>query len=157
MHELYELKEMLCKELEEYGAKKDLTAGSLEVVDRLAHTVKNLDKIIESYEDEEEYSNADGPYRDGMTGNMGGTSYARDGRRNGRGGTYRGRYDGSYARGRGRNAKRDSMGRYSSEGYSRADGMDEMVYSIRSMMGELPPDVQRDAQRFVDKLEQTMM
>lgn len=32
-----------------------------------------------------------------------------------------------------------------------------MVESIRSMMGELPPDVQRDAQRFVDKLEQQMM
>lgn len=157
MHELYELKEMLCKELEEYGAKKDLTAGSLEVVDKLAHTIKNINKIIESYEDEEEYSNADGPYRDGMTGNMGGGSYARGGRGGNRGGTYRGRYESSYARGRGRNAKRDSMGRYSSEGYSRADGMDEMVESIRSMMGELPPDVQRDAQRFVDKLEQQMM
>jgi hypothetical protein len=156
MHELYELKEKLCKELEEYGGKEDLTAGSLEVIDKLAHAVKNIGKVIEMYE-EDEYSNSDGPYRDGMTGNMGGGSYARDGRRNGRGGTYRGRYEGGYARGRGRNAKRDSMGRYSSEGYSRADGMDEMVDSIRSMMNELPPDVQRDAQRFVDKLEQQMM
>ena len=32
MHELYELKEKLMKELEEYG-KQDLTAGSLEVVE----------------------------------------------------------------------------------------------------------------------------
>ncbi len=158
MHELYELKEKLCKELEEYGGKEDMTAGSLEVIDKLAHAIKNIDKIIEMY-DEDEYSNAeDGNYRGGMMGgNMGGGSYARGGRGGNRGGTYRGRYEGSYARGRGRNAKRDSMGRYSSEGYSRADGMDEMVDSIRSMMGELPPDVQRDAQRFVDKLEQTMM
>lgn len=156
MHELYELKEKLCKELEEYGGKEDMTAGSLEVIDKLAHSIKNIGKVIEMYE-EDEYSNADGPYRDGMTGNMGGGSYARVGRGGNRGGTYRGRYEGSYARGRGRNAKRDNMGRYSSEGYSRADGMDEMIDSIRSMMGELPPDVQRDAQRFVDKLEQTMM
>lgn len=162
MHELYELKEKLCKELEEYGGKEDMTAGSLEVIDKLAHAIKNIDKIIEMY-DEGEYSNAGGSYRGGsyddgmMGGNTGGGSYARGGRGGNHGGTYRGRYEGSYARGRGRNAKRDSMGRYSSEGYSRAYGMDEMVDSIRSMMNELPPDVQRDAQRFVDKLEQTMM
>lgn len=82
----------------------------------------------------------------GFGGNQGGGSY--------RGGLYRG---GSYARGRGRNAKRDSMGRYSSErGYSREDGVEEMVESIRSMMGELPQEIQRDAQKFVQKLEQMM-
>ena len=52
MKELYELKEKLCDELKSYG-KKDLSAGSLDVVDKLAHTVKNLDKII----DGGEYSN----------------------------------------------------------------------------------------------------
>ena len=62
---------------------------------------------------------------------------------------------GSYARGR--NARRDSMGRYSSEGgYSRADGMDSLVEEIRSMMGDLPQNVQQDAQRLVQKLEQEM-
>ena len=66
-----------------------------------------------------------------------------------------GSYRGSYARGRGRNARRDSMGRYSrEEGYSR--DMEDMVDSIRSMMGELPPEIQRDAERFVDRLEQHM-
>ena len=53
MHELYELKDMLCKELEEIGGKGELTAGSLETVDTLAHALKNIDKIIESKEDEE--------------------------------------------------------------------------------------------------------
>ena len=50
MKELHDLKEKLCEELKEYG-KKDLSAGSLDVIDKLAHTVKNLDKIIdgESY------------------------------------------------------------------------------------------------------------
>ena len=46
MHELYELKEKLCDELKEYG-RKDMSAGTLEVVDKLTHTIKNLEKIIE--------------------------------------------------------------------------------------------------------------
>ena len=102
MNELYELKDMLCKELEEMGSKGELTAGSLDTIDKLAHAVKNLDKVIECYE--EEYSNDGGD----MGGSYrGGNSY-RDGR--------------SYARGRGRNARRDSMGRYSSR-YSRDGDM----------------------------------
>lgn len=55
MQELHELKEMLCDELKEYGKKGEMTAGSLDVVDKLAHALKNLDKIIEKY-DEEGYS-----------------------------------------------------------------------------------------------------
>ena len=105
MHELYELKDMLCKELKEYGEKGELTAGSLETIDKLAHAMKNLDRVIEAYEDDGEYSGRS--YPDGMGG-----SYARGGR-----GSYRG---GSYARGR-MNARRDSMGRY-----SRADGMEDI-------------------------------
>lgn len=153
MHEIYELKEMLCEELEKYGAKGDVSAGELGTIDKLAHTVKNLGKIIEMYEEEEgEYSGA-----------MGGMSYQRGGGNRGgsqggssnRGGSYRG---GSYARGRGRNARRDSRGRYSSErGYSRADETEDMIDTIRDMMGELPQEVRRDAEKFVNKLEQTMM
>ena len=142
MHELYELKEMLCKELEEYGRKGDLSAGSLEIVDKLAHALKNVDKIIESKEEESgEYSGAmprrGGSYRydDGMM----------------TGGSYRG---GSYARGRGSNARRDSMGRYASRGYSRAEGdMAEIVEELKGMMSDLPEDKQREVQRFVEKVE----
>ena len=67
MNELHELKDMLCDELKKYG-KKDMTAGSLDVVDKLSHTIKNLDKIIKS--ESEGYSGAYMPYR-------GGNSYAR--------------------------------------------------------------------------------
>lgn len=164
MHELYELKELLIKELEEYGRKGELTAGSLETVDKLAHATKNICKIIEAYEEEEGYSERGGSYRyayeGGQGGNRGGgggrNSYEGSGNRYSREG--RGGGGGSYARGRGRNARRDSMGRYSSEGgYSRTDDMEEMVESIRSMMQELPQDAQKDAQRFVEKLEQQMM
>ena len=48
MQELYELKDMLCDELKEYGKKGDLTAGSLDVVDKLSHTIKNLDNVVEN-------------------------------------------------------------------------------------------------------------
>lgn len=50
MKELYELKEKLCDELKSYG-KKDMSAGSLDVIDKLTHTIKNLDKIIDHGED----------------------------------------------------------------------------------------------------------
>lgn len=61
MHAIYDLKEMLCKELEEYGKKGELSAGTLDIVDKLAHTIKNLDKIIEASE-EDDYSNYGGNY-----------------------------------------------------------------------------------------------
>lgn len=154
MHELYELKEKLMKELNEY-ASQEMSAGSLEVIDKLSHAIKNICKIIEAAEDEE-YSGR-GSY------NMGGGNYSRENRysREGRGryayegGQGGGSRGGSYARGR--NARRDSMGRYSREGgYSRADGVEGLVDDIRSMMQELPQGVQQDAQRFVQKLEQEM-
>ena len=88
MHKLYELKEMLCKELEGYGEKGELTAGSLDVVDKLAHAIKNIDKILDY--DGEEYSNRY-MYTDGRG------TYARDGRSYG------------YSR------RRDSRGRYSND------------------------------------------
>ena len=51
MHELYDIKEMLMEELKEYGRKGELTSGTLEVVDKLSHAIKNLCKIIEAYEE----------------------------------------------------------------------------------------------------------
>ena len=132
MHELHELKDMLCKELEEYGKKGELTAGSLDVIDKLTHTIKNLDKIIEKHE--EEYS---GRYYPMMGG-----SYNR-------GGSYEGNmnYGGSYAR------KRDSMGRYSRErGYSRDE---EMIAELRELMNEAPDERTRmEFQKFIQKIEQ---
>ena len=110
MHKLYELKEKLIKELGDYGSK-EMSSGSLDVIDKLAHAAKNVGKVIECCE-EEEYSNAyygydgDSYYSDGSYTNDSSMSYVRPD------GSYR---DGgmSHARGRGRYAKRDSMGRYS--------------------------------------------
>lgn len=132
MHKLYELKEMLCEELKEYGDKK-LDAGSLEVIDKLAHSIKNIDKIIEAY-DEEEYSMAGGSYE-------GGGSYARGGRGGGNRGGGRSNAGGggsyAYARGGGSYARRDSRGRYSREGgYSRAE--DDFKMQLEELMQDAP-------------------
>lgn len=133
MEELYSLKEMLCKELEDYGKKGEMSAGALEIVDKLAHAIKNLDKIIENYD--EEYSGA----YEGEQGD----SYRR--------GSYRGGSYRSYARGR-RNARRDSMGRYSGEGYSRHG---DMVDELRDLMEDAPDEKTRmEIQKLVKKLEQ---
>jgi len=67
-----------------------------------------------------------------------------------RGGSYD---DGSSYRGR-RNARRDSMGRYSREGYSRA-AAEDMANSLRAMMKEAPDDnIKRDMERLVERMEQ---
>ena len=129
MHELYELKSMLMQELEEYGKKGEMSAGSLEIVDKLAHAIKNLCKIMEMDDDSGSYAYDDGSY------------YGRS-RRTG----------GSYARGRGRNARRDSMGRYSSEGYSRTG---DMVEQLQELMQDAPDEkIKQDIQRLISKVEQ---
>lgn len=124
MHELYELKDKLMDELKEYGSK-DLSAGSLEIVDKLTHTIKNLCKIIE--ESEEGYSGRYYPmyrsYDDGMGG-----SYT-DGRS----------YRRSYAQ------RRDSMGRYSRDG---------LADKLRDLMTEATDERSRmEIQRLVEKME----
>lgn len=141
MQELYELKEKLMNELTEYAKKKDMSAGSLDVIDKMAHALKNLDKVIEKSE-EEGYS-SEGSYR-GMSHRSYGM-YSRDGE-----GSYNS-YEGSYARGRGRGAARDSMGRYSSEGYSGHD----MVGELKDLMHDVPDERTRQSiQRLIQKMEQ---
>ena len=138
MNELYELKEKLCKELKHYNSE-ELTANNLSVIDKLSHAVKNIDKIIEKYEEEE-------------GGSYGYNSYEPNYSRNNR--SYRGNYSNgnSYARGRGRNAKRDSMGRYSSnDGYSRNS---DIASELRELMMDAPDEQTRqEYQRVISKLE----
>ena len=140
---MHKLMEFICDELEELErkAEKDgkLSMAEIQYVDTLAHAKKNLLKADEMWE-ESEYS---------MDG---GRSYAR-GRRSMRGGnSYRYEGEGSYARGRGRNAKRDAMGRYSRDGYSMAG--DEMIDELRDLMQDAPDEQTRmEFQRFISKIE----
>ena len=147
MHTYYDAKDMLKKELDEIVRKGELSAGSLDTIDKLLSSIVHACKII-MYEEyaEDGYSYADGD-RD-----MSEYSYAR-----------------GNGRGRGSQARRDSMGRYSSEGgysnarngrdgrdgrggysrrsgYSYADGeKEEKIELIRDMMEEVSSDEERRA------------
>ena len=113
MHKLYELKEKLMKELEGYSENGKFSEKDVEAIKYITSSIDHICNIVERADDEEYSMAMDGNYDGRVYG-----SYARG--RQGGGRSYaRG---GSYARGRGRNAKRDSMGRYSREmGYSGAE------------------------------------
>lgn len=154
MHTYYELKDMLKKELDQIVKKGELSAGSLETIDKLLNSIKNACKIT-MYEEyaEDGYSYADSDM------DMSNYSYARGGN----------------GRGRGPNANRDSMGRYSSEGgysnarsgrdgrggysrrgYSYDDGeKQEKVEMLREMMNEVGSEEERRAlQKIIRRMEQ---
>lgn len=83
MKTLYDLKDMLCGELDEIGKKGEMSAGDLETVHKLTDTIKNIDKITMleegGYSRDEDYSR-DGDWSANMRGNYGrGNSYARRG------------------------------------------------------------------------------
>lgn len=143
MHELYELKEMLCKELEEIGGKGELTAGSLETVDTLAHALKNVNKIIEDKE-EDGYSNR---YHDGASYAGGRMNATRDSR-----GRYSGEGHGNYSSdGRG-GYSRNYYGNYSRNDYSMAAG--DMADRMRSLAADAPDETtRREIERMASKME----
>ena len=129
MEYIEKIKKMLCKELDEYAMKSKISGSDLDMIWKLTDTVKNLDKI-EMLEDEGGYSETKG----GMRGRsyLHGSSYDDD-------------MMYSERRGRGRNARRDSMGRYSSDmgddysermdrRYSRDNAKDHMMNKLGEMM-----------------------
>lgn len=157
MKHLEELKEVVKRELEKFGKQGDISVSSLDKIHKLSDLYKNLCKI-EMLEEEAE----------------GGYSEARGGRGGSRGG--RSSYDGgssydddmmySERRGRGRNAKRDSMGRYSSEGgsyeggssyerggYSRDEATDWMMRELGSMMEDADPKQREALKKCMRELE----
>ena len=151
MHYMHDLKDLLCAELEDYAEKGKksgkMSMGDLDSIHKLTDTVKNILKI-DMLEDESGYSE-DGAYMG--EGRIYGTSYDDEMRR---GGGY------SYARGRGRYAKRDSMGRYSRDdgyilrdgrgmrdGYSRDDGKAYMMEQLEDMMEDAEKPAEKEALR----------
>ena len=143
MEYIEKIKKMLCKELDEYAMKGKISGSDLDMIWKLTDTVKNLDKI-EMLEDGESYDGysemREYPY-------MGGSSYAR---------------------GRGRYAKRDSMGRYSSDDrmnedysearmdrrYSRDDAKDHLLNKMGEMMSSADEEqrqILKDAMRKIER------
>lgn len=77
MKSMYELRDMLCKELDELARKGELGAGDLEIAHKLTATIKNIDKI--DMMESEGYSGG-GDWESDMRGAYGrGSSYARRG------------------------------------------------------------------------------
>ena len=149
MEYIEKIKKMLCKELDEYAMKSKLSMADIDVIHKLTDTVKNLDKI-EMLEDDGGYSEA----RGGMRGRsyMYGSSYDDD-------------MMYSERQGRGRNARRDSRGRYSSDmddysearmdrRYSRDDAKDHMMNKLGEMMtsaDEEQREILKDAMRKIER------
>lgn len=103
MHKLYELKDKLMNELEDYSENGKFSKEDAEAIKYIASAIDHIENICDREDDM--------PYDDSMGGSSRG--YSREG---GRGGSSRGRY---YARD-GRN-RRESRRRYSG-----ADGMEEI-------------------------------
>lgn len=148
MHYMHDLKDLLCADLEDYAEKGKksgkMSMGDLDSIHKLTDTVKNILKI-DILEEE--------------------TGYSEDGHYMGEGRIYGTSYDGydrgaSYARGRGRYAKRDSMGRYSRDdgymrrdvrnmrdGYSRDEGKAYMMEQLEDMMEDAENPAEKEALR----------
>ena len=150
MHYMEDLKDLLCAELQEYAenGKRSgkMSKADIEVIDTVLNSVKNIYKI-DKYKEETEGYSEDGHYMG--EGRIYGTSYESG---------YSERGGSSYARGRGRYAKRDSMGRYSRDdgmmyrggmrgGYSRDDGKHYMMEQLEEMMEEAEKPAEKEALR----------
>lgn len=148
---MHKIKEMLMNELYEYEEKaKKMSGGKLsqnemDRIHKLTDTVKNIDKI--------ETLESDGGYSED-------TDFMGEGRM----------YGTSYARGRGRNARRDSMGRYSRDdgvhydggssyamvgrGYSRDDAKEHMMEKAEEMLEmATDPKERRAIEKFMRELD----
>ena len=103
MHTYYKVKDMLCEELERVANKGELTAGSLDIVDKLTHSIKSIDTIIAMEDYEGGHSER-------------GYAYARRGRRGGMS------YD---------DMGHDTA--YTRRGYSRDDNKDHLISRLENM------------------------
>ena len=148
MKHLEKLKEALCEELDKFAKSGDITVNSLEKIHKLTDTIKNIDKIM-MLEESEGYSEARGRTY------MRGSSYDDDMMH-------------SERRGRGRYAKRDSMGRYSSDsdsydgddyserrgrGYSRDEATDHLMRQLGNMMEDADPKQRETLKKWMRELE----
>lgn len=137
---MYDLRDMLEEELDRVAEKGTITREALEFIDKLTHSIKSIDTILAMQE--AGYSNDDYSYEGGY----------------------------SDARGRGRNAKRDSRGRYSSErgmyprrsyegrSYARSgrdgySGHDDMMSMLEDMMEDSTDSRERDTiKKMMDRM-----
>ena len=138
MEYMYELKEKLCKELDEIARKPEMGAGDLEIIHKLTDTIKNLDKIT-LLEEDDGYSQAG--YRDGGNSYSRGSSYANRGKH--------------YVRGHYSRDGYSNEGRRSRGGYSRHDAKEAMMEQMEMFMDQAGSEREREAiRRCMSQLEQ---
>lgn len=123
LNEMYKIKDMLCKELTEYAKKEKLDMASLEAIDKLSESLWRMCRLIDREEGMGEmYSN--NSYSYGNSYRMPHVSFARGG-----------------------NARRDSIGRYSSRqgGYSNDDFRMDLQELIQNAPNEYVRNKMMDA------------
>lgn len=133
-----QIKDMLCDELEEIAKKKELTTNSLDVLYKGVDILKDIATIhvMEQEYPSEGYSRDSG-YSQGYYNRMPYYMYDEMGM------SHEGN---SYARGRGSNAQRDSMGRYA-DGYARNGYSGDTKEELRQMMNRASNEREREAIR----------
>ena len=128
---MHKLIDYICDELDELEKKADkgkLSMSEVEYADKLAHLKKNLLRSEELMD--EGFSGDTGAYNR-MYGNNGGSSYAR-------------------------NRRRDSMGRYSSDGgrypmYARDDGFMSELHELKNSAPN--EQVRREVEQMIDRIQ----
>lgn len=133
MQSMYELREMLRRELDELTRKGELGAGDLDIAHKLTDTIKNIDKI-DRLEDE--------GYSRGMDYSRG--RYSRDG-------NWEADMRGTYNRG---NSYERQGTHYVRGHYSRVESKSAMRRQLQEMLDEADNDTIRSAiQRCMDAVE----
>lgn len=143
---LYDICDVVAQKLDRYNEKLsknggEMSASDLEIIDKLTHTLKSVKTTIAMIEAEDkDYS---GAYWDGKQYYDGQQSMDNMSTRSQSG-----------ARGRGSRAKRDSMGRYSRDGYSRDDAKEDMMNDLYELMDNAPDDhTRKKLERFINELK----
>lgn len=133
MKMLCDLKDMLLDSLKDITKKGKLSAGELDIVDKLTHSVKSIDAILEHSEDEK-YSE----------GRWNGVRDEYDNDRMGR------RIDGVSYRGKRRRYDNNPMG---INQYSREGDRDHLIRKMEEMLDRANPEEQRIIRRCIDELD----
>ena len=143
MENLEKLRDKLCQELDSIAEKGQVSTSNLDTIDKLTHTIKNIDKILET-EDMDGMSQASNRNSYGGYDSRGRGRYSRADNSYDDGGSSYG-YMNAYneARGRGRYAKRDSMGRYSRAN----DAKEEMLERLEEMMDSAKTEKEKESIR----------
>lgn len=142
MHELIRYIDDTMQEYEDKVARGgDLSSKDVECIKDLAKT-KMAILTNEAMESENYGYSREGNMNNGYSGRS--RMYSND---------YMGRYSRDN-RGRGSDAKRDSMGRYSSRGYSYAEAKEDMVAELKELAKKAPDEkTKQEIEHFANEME----